>query len=179
MRSLISFIFALITASSCTVAHADPAADSFVNIYATTCLKYINDLKSLRAILERTPKLPPEKASQFLEGKPGSAWPVPDKHGLFVLAILDQTNMCIVYARRADPESVETQVKKLVASAPPPLLARQLSNSRSQTAKSGVTHTLSYEWSATGASRKLLFMLTTASSESAELQAVATASIMQ
>jgi len=179
MRPFLSAALSLATAISCTAAFADPAADSFANIYATTCLKHLDDLKTLRAMLERAPRLPPEKASQFLQGKPGSAWPVPDKHGLFVLAIPDQTNMCIVYARRADPESVESHVKKLVGSAPPPLLARQLTNSRSQNSKSGATHTLSYEWSTTSAPRKMLFMLTTATSESAELQAVATASIVQ
>jgi hypothetical protein len=37
-------------------------ANSFTNIYSTTCLKYLTNLDALRERLSPAPKLPPEKA---------------------------------------------------------------------------------------------------------------------
>lgn len=153
-------------------------ASAFANIYASLCLKHLNDLDALRDILKPVPKLPPEKAAHFLSGKPGDAWPVPDKHGTFVLALPTGKNMCLVYARRADTEAAKKQFLHLVAHAPAPLVAKPVSNAQNQTAANGTTHTIAYEWAVPKASRKLLFTLTTASSESAQLQVLGSAAIV-
>lgn len=122
------------------------------------------------------PKLPVEKAAHFLSGNPGDAWPVPDKHGIFVLSLPTNKNICAVYARRADTAIAEKLFAGQVANAPPPLVSKQVINERGQTVANGPTHTISYEWSAPNAPRKMLFTLTTASSETAQLQVLGSAS---
>jgi hypothetical protein len=171
MRTLL--VLAITAAIPASHVLADPAADSFVNIFATTCLKHVADLDQLQKRLERVPKLPSEKAAPFLQGRQGSVWPVPDKHGLFVVAILDQTNVCAVYARRADAGSVMSHLRPIISSAPAPMRVAQLEDARKQDPKNGTTHTVAYEWSQPGASKKFIFTLTTATGESAPLQAMA------
>ncbi len=154
-------------------------ADSFANIYATTCLKYLSKLDALRTKLAQVPSLPPEKASQFLKGQPGKAWPVPDKHGTFVLAIPDGQKFCAVYARRVGAPDAVAGFQRLVATAPAPLTARLVNQSKAVTPKNGVASTMAYEWSVGGASPRLLFMLTTADSPTADIQGLATANYVQ
>jgi hypothetical protein len=154
-------------------------ASSFANIYATLCLKHLNNLDVLREKLKPLPKLPPEKAAHFLAGNAGDAWPVPDKHGPFVLALPTGENICLVNARRADTESAKKQFSNLVAKAPSPLIVKQVRNEQIQTAANGPTQTVAYEWSVPDAPRKMLFMLTVAPSESAQLQVLGSASIIR
>ena len=153
-------------------------ASSFANIYASLCLKHLNNLEALREKLKPMPKLPPEKASHFLAGNAGDAWPVPDKYGTFVLALPTGKNICLVHVRRADTEAAGKQFAKLVANAPSPLVARQVRNEQARTAANGPTQTVTYEWSAPNAPRKMLFTLTTAPSETAQLQVLGSAAII-
>ena len=62
-------------------------AKSSANIDASLCLKHLNNLDALREKLKPMPKLPLEKAAHFLAGIAGDTWPVPGKHGIFVLAL--------------------------------------------------------------------------------------------
>lgn len=159
----------------------DPAsqADSFANIYASTCLKHLPDLGALTRQLDSLPSFPPEKAAHFLQGQPGRAWPVPDKHGVFVLAIPTSKQFCSVFARRLNPPEAISRFKKLVETAPSPLVSRSLKETSTRTGQNGVASTLSYEWSVAGAGRKMLFTLTTADSPTADIQGLASAAYVR
>lgn len=157
---------------------AEDQAQSFMNIYSSTCLKYLTNLSALRDKLKSVPTLPQEKASSFLNGTAGDAWPVPDKYGFFVLAIPANKNMCIVYARKADTNLTERSFKQLVEKAPQPLESKARTDVRRDTDANGPTHTLSYEWSVPSTSRKMLFTLTTASSNNAQLQVMGSAAMV-
>lgn len=172
----------LVVASFCMNVDAQEAsqqADSFLNIYATTCLKHISSLDTLRGKLAALPSLPPEKAAQFLNGQHGKAWPVPDKHGVFVLAIPDGKNLCTVFALRVHGPEATSRFKRLVATAPPPLNARELQNNNAATPSNGLANTLAYEWATSGANRSLRFTLTTANSQNANIQGMVSASFGQ
>ena len=154
-------------------------ADSFANIYATTCLKHLPNLDALISKLESVPSLPPQKAEHFLQGKQGKAWQVPDKHGIFVLAIPSGKNFCAVFARRVNAPEAISRFQKLVQAAPSPLTSRQLAKTSEQTKQNGLASTLSYEWSMKGADRKMLFTLTTAESPTADIQGLASAAYVR
>ncbi|MCC6917260.1 hypothetical protein [Nitrosomonas sp.] len=171
-------IFSLISNFSFAATDGENQASSFANIYASLCLKHLNNLEALHEKLEPMPKLPPEKAAHFLAGNAGDAWPVPDKYGTFVLALPTGKNLCAVHARRADTETAKKKFAGLVASAPSPLVARQVRNEQAQTTANGSTQTVAYEWSVPNAPRKMLFTLTTASSETAQLQVLGSAAII-
>ena len=175
MKQLIVISVAMCAAVNVCAQEASQQADSFANIYASTCLKHLSNLDSLRGKLASMPNLPPEKASNFLQGQPGKAWPVPDKHGVFVLAIPHGKNLCTVFARRVNGPEAIARFQRLVASAPAPLTSRQTPSSSSDTQRNGSANTIGYEWHATGASRRLQFTLTTASSPTADIQGMASA----
>ena len=171
-------ILCLVPNISTAATVGEDQAGSFVRLYSSLCLKHVNNLDALRQKLERMPRLPPEKAAHFLAGRAGDAWPVPDKYGTFVLVLLSGKSFCAVYARRADTEAVEKQFARLVATAPPPLTAKQVTNKHAQTSANGPTHTVSYEWYVPSAHRKMLFTLTTASFASAQIQVMGSAAII-
>lgn len=161
----------------CSADEGKDQAEFFTKIYISQCLKHLQNLDALRTALKDLPKLAPQKAELFVHG-PGNAWPMPFKSGHFVLALPDRKPICLVYARRADTESALRLFTALVAKAPPPLTSKLLKDEHIQTEANGVTHTVSYEWSIPNAARKMLFTLTIAPSESAQLQALASAAII-
>lgn len=179
MPRLAAVLFALSFLSSiCFAGEGEDQANSFANIYASLCLKNLSNLEALREKLKPMPKLPPEKAAHFLAGNPGDAWPVPDKHGTFVLALPSGKNLCAVHVRRANTEAAKKLFAGLVSTAPSPLVAKQVRNEQAQTTANGQTQTVAYEWSVPNASRKMLFTLTTAASDTAQLQVLASAAII-
>ena len=179
MPKLVAALLLLgLTSNSCFADEGENQANAFANIYASLCLKNLSNLEALREKLKLMPKLPPEKAALFLAGNPGDVWPVPDKHGTFVLALPTGKNFCAVHARRASTEAAKQLFAALVANAQSPLVAKQVRNERAQTSANGETQTVSYEWSVPNASRKMLFTLTTAASETAQLQVLGSAAIV-
>lgn len=180
MRQFITavLLFSLISSTSQAATEGENQASSFAKIYAALCLKHLNNLEALREKLAPMPKLPSEKAAHFLADKPGDVWPVPDKYGTFVVALPAQGQFCAVYGQKADTEVVREQFINLVAQAPTPLSVKQTRNDQTQTANNGLKQTVSYEWSVPNAQRAMLFTLTTASSETAPLQVLASAVII-
>lgn len=87
-----------------------------------------------------------------------------------------------MHARRADAEVAKELFVNLVAN--PPVQARSrvevklVSTEQHQTDTNGLVDTVAYEWAAPGASRKVLFILSTATSETAQLQVYGSASII-
>lgn len=181
MRKLIAALLMLGLSSGFATATtlAERQADSFANIYASLCVKHLGNLGALRETLQAMPKLPPEKAAHFLAGKTGDAWPIPDQHGTFVLVLADGDNFCAVYGRKADTRSVKLQFARLDEAAPAPLVAEEMPSELRETSANGTTETIAYAWSRPGAKHKLLFMLTTAPSETAQLQVMGSASLIR
>lgn len=153
-------------------------AQAFAHHYASLCLKHLNNLDALRDKLKPIAQLRPEQAAHFLAGRAGDAWPIPEKSGLFVLALPAGKNMCAVHARRADTVAAQKQFSHLVARAPAPLVARQVRNQKAQTAANGETQTVAYEWSMPNEGHKVLFTLTTAASTKAQLQVLGSVAII-
>lgn len=148
-------------------------AESFANIFATTCAKYASNLGALRTKLAPLPTMPADKANYFLQGQPGKVWPVPDPHGSFVVAIPDGQNLCAVYARRTGvPQSI-AWFKKMAGEAPVPMVARQVQDSKSASPQNGTAHTIAYEWAAPDSTKRVLYSLTTSASPTADLQGLA------
>lgn len=183
-RPIFSVILAaLFTTDAALASEGRQQAESFASIYAFTCIQHLNNLDDLREQLRAAPQLPPEKAAHFLAGREGQAWPIPDRHGTFVLTLQDGKNFCAVHARRADTEVAKELFVNLVANAQ--LQARsqvevkQVTNEQRQTDANGLVETVAYEWAVPGASHKMLFMLSTAASESAQLQVFGSASIIR
>ncbi len=176
--AIVTVMLCFVSSISAAATTAEDQANSFIRLYSTLCLKHVNNLEALRDKLRPMPKLPPEKAEHFLAGRAGDVWPVPDKSGTFVLALLKGKSFCAVYARRADTDAAEQRFSAIVATAPSPLVAKQVTNEHVQTSANGQTHTVSYEWSIPNAHRKMLFTLTTASSATAQIQALGSAAII-
>lgn len=152
-------------------------AEAFSRIYATFCMKHLSDLKKLADRMALSPQLPKEKAAQFLQGKPGSAWPVPEQSGTFILAIRSDKPMCMVYGMKADNEAVEKIFSSMAKAAPSPMVIKQVQNEQLNT-RHGSAHSISYEWTMPKQPRKMLFSLTTTASDTAPLQAIASAALI-
>ena len=167
-----------LTSNACLANEGENQASSFANLYAALCLKNLPNLQALREKLKPIPTLPPEKAALFLAGTPGDAWSVPDEHGMFVLALPSGNKFCAVHVRRADTETAIKLFKGLVANPPSPFTAKLVKSEQTQTPQNGQIQTVSYEWTVPDAARKMLFTLTTVSSESAQLQVLGSAAII-
>lgn len=177
MRAFVVSMFLFAAAcNSCLASEAENQAESFVKIYASLCIKNLSHLEELRGKLKNVPKLPPEEAAQFLSGNEGDAWSVPDKSGTFVIALPSKKNLCMVYARKADATKAERVFTGLVVKAPSPLISQRIKAER--TAGGDPTHTIAYEWSVPNATRRMLFTLTTTSSDKAPLQGFASAAMI-
>lgn len=67
MPRFAAVVFALSFLSSlCFAGEGEDQANSFASIYATLCMKNLNNLEALREKLSAIPKLPAEKAAHFL-----------------------------------------------------------------------------------------------------------------
>ena len=154
-------------------------ANAFAKVYATACLKYVTQLDALREQLRTAPKLAPDRAAAFLGGRPGDAWSIPDEHGELVLALPEKTPLCALHERRADTEAVRRQFDDLMTHPPSPLTFRRVEDVQKQTAQNGLIKTVSYEWAVPDASHALLFTLTVAPSETAQLQVLGSASVVK
>ena len=183
MQRILAFAVLVATAASCfanPLVAGDPEkqAAAFARIYATFCLKHINEIDKLRDSLAFSPRLPPEETKKLLRGQAGEAWPVPEDSGRFILAILKEKNVCMVYGLKADTARVEKAFTDIVNAAPSPMIARSLQDER-LTTKFGPARSITYEWSmSTAAAKKAILSLTTTASDSAPLQALATAAFI-
>lgn len=146
------------------------------------CMKNLHSLDTLRSQLVKSnlPKLPPEKAANFLNGSGGDAWPVPSQGelGNFVLALPAGNNLCVVFARRANQIDIERRFEDIAGKAPAPLVVEKGIDQKLDTLPNGETHTVSYEWSIPQAPRRMMFTLSTSASENAQLQAMASATVV-
>jgi hypothetical protein len=180
VRSIISTLSCFAIVMTATGARAtDLQAESFARIYFGICLRNITNFDALREKLRQVPQLPSEKAALFLQGSPGQAYPVPDPNGTFVVALPADKHMCALYAKRLNASAAEANFSVLAQKPPPPYVSRLLSDERSVSPTNGPIRTVSYEWSAEGAFRKILLTLTTATSEEAQLQGLGSVAFTQ
>jgi hypothetical protein len=176
---LAAFLCAPLLAS----AQSDDSAEFFNHIYWSLCKSNAGNPDLLRTNLKAKglPELPPEKARLFTHDSSGDAWPIPHNGaiGNFVLALPTGKKMCAIYARRADAHTLEVLFSQLGETAPAPSVADRQQDVYTDTEANGKTHTISYIWSTPGNPEKLLFMLTTSESPSAQLQALGTVSVIR
>ncbi|MBD8531084.1 MULTISPECIES: hypothetical protein [unclassified Massilia] len=184
MRTCISatMLATIVFASHCHAAEGDDSTDHFAKTYSGFCMKHINNPEALRTqlIASKVPKLPPEQATHFLSGHEGDAWPVPyqGRLGNLVLALPAGKNVCALYMRKANQADVERAFIKPVGQAPAPLVVEKRTDKHADTPGNGETHTISYAWSVPQAKRKMVFTLTTASSDKAQLHVLASAAMV-
>ncbi len=170
---------ALISAATSADA-ADPFAESFKRIYSGICIRHIADLNVLREKLQGAPQLPPDKAALFLQGAPGTAYPVPDRSGgMFVVDLPAGKPLCALFARRVNAAEAEEGFLQFARNAPPPYVSKLLSENEVANGPNAPNKTVMYEWSAVGAVRKIVLTLTTSTSELAELQGMASVALAQ
>jgi hypothetical protein len=177
-RIFAALLLITLSTNACLASETDDQANSFAKIYASLCMKNLPNLEALREKLRPIPSLPSDKAALFLRGNPGDAWSVPDTYGTFVLALPNGKNFCAVHARRASAETAIKLFTGMVANPPSPFTSTLVKSEQAQSPVNGQTRTLSYEWSVPNATRKMLFSITTATSETAQLQVLGSAAII-
>lgn len=177
-RFFVTLLMITLGTNACLASEGDDQASSFAKIFASLCMKNLPNLEALREKLRPIPSLPPEQAALFLANNSGTAWSVPDKYGTFVLALPSGKNFCAVHGRRANSETAIKLFTRMVENPPSPFTSTLVKNEQTQSPVDGQIHTLSYEWSARSATRKMLFTLTTATSESAQLRVLGSAAII-
>lgn len=172
MRTLTMVILSFILAAPiCSAESPERQAEAFHQMLMSLCVNNIANLDALRDRLKGVPSFPEEQGAVFLANRTGTAWPVPDKSGLFVLSLLD-SGQCAILARRASSTKVREQFLSFVTDAPSPLVYRKVSEASAMTEANGEAHTIQYEWSAEADMPRLVFTLTTSDFEEAQIQAM-------
>lgn len=151
-------------------------ADAFSRIYATFCLKHINELEKLRQRMTTAPQVPKEKAVNFLQGYEGEAWVVPEQSGQFVIALPKEQNPCFVYGFRAGQESVEKRFAAMANAASGSMTVKKVKDDKKKM-PFGILHTTSYEWTVPGSPKKTTLKLSTTDADDAPMQAYASAAL--
>jgi hypothetical protein len=151
-------------------------ADAFSRIYATFCLKHINELEKLRQRMTTAPQVPKEKAVNFLQGYEGEAWLVPEQSGQFVIALPKEQNLCFVYGFRAGQESVEKRFAAMANAASGSMTVKKVKDDKKKM-PFGMLHTLSYEWTVPGSPKKTTLKLSTTDADDAPMQVYASAAL--
>ncbi len=164
-------------------AQADERAAFLQKAYLSFCMKHFDDYGALRGMLiaQQLPKLPPQQAQHFLQGREGDAWPIPyqGQFGQYVLVLPEGDNLCAVMARRSDAAATRRWFTELASQAPAPLQTTKLSEQATQTPLSGDALTQSWQWATEHAPRRLLLMLTTAREPEAAIQAMVSLSLSE
>lgn len=151
-------------------------ADAFSRIYATFCLKHINELEKLRQSMATAPKLPKDKAVGFLQGYDGEAWVVPEPSGQYVIALPKEQNLCFVYGFRAGQEPLEKRFTAIANAASGSMTVKKARDDKKRM-PFGMIHTLSFEWTLASSPRKTILKLSTTDSDNAPMQAYASAAL--
>jgi hypothetical protein len=156
------------------VAAQEPAPDPFVVLFSITCMKYYNSADQLRAAMKASgsAEMTGDAAAFFLNGKIGSAWRVPVEGKPYIVT-LRQDGICTVFAQKADIEAVRKDFTRLVSRATPPVEARSLPGGPGGT----VVQTITYAWARPTDDVQLVFTLTTSTSPSAPVEAMATVAL--
>lgn len=178
-KSIVAAISAcVISSASLAAGVGQQQAQSFYKMYTSLCTQRLGTLDEFRKELQNLPQLPPEKAKKFLAGAAGEAWSVPDKNGLFVLSLPTGKKYCAIHARRADTDIARKLFVDLVSNAPKPFAAKKIEDTTKPSEK-GVVRTVSYEWVKSGAPVSFVFILSTNSSNTADVQVLGSAAIIK
>ena len=132
-------------------------SNEFISLYNSLCLKNIYKLEEFKKKLSKLPSLPEKSAKFFLGSNDGKSWPVPSKHGKYVLSISSNNNFCSLSAMQGDINVVESIFRTIVKQTPEPLISQQLDHGPN----SSNLKTIAYQWYKEGSRRATLFKLTT------------------
>lgn len=161
------------------LAPGDPEkqADAFSRIFVTFCLKHITELEKLRLRMAMAPQIPKEKATPFLQGFQGEAWVIPEPSGKYVVALPKEQNICFLYGFRADQTLLEKQFGAIANAAVSSMTVKKTKDEKTKM-PFGLLHTISYEWTLAGSAKKTILTLSTTLSDSAPMQAYASAGLV-
>jgi len=166
---------ATLALASSTSAAELPRQETFISLFATTCMQHFYAPEKLRLEMtsQSAPVLLGEQSKFFLGGNLGTAWSVRLPDGMYVVSWRDD-GVCAVFAQRAPVADVQSKFAALVASAPEPLTAspRETDGPNTDTHK-----TSSYAWHRPKDKTELLFTLTTSSEANATVQAMASMAV--
>src|SRR6266446_2337340 len=111
MRNVALRGMAVAVCIGCSVSPAqavDEKAQTFIDLFATTCVKYFSKPDELKRELAKRgmPRVPADSEKFFLSGQEGEAWTATNAIGEFVVA-LNENGICAVFARRAQDTDVQ------------------------------------------------------------------------
>ena len=144
---------ALLHVTPCVAADTDGQSlqSGFAKLYLTLCMQHLADLPGFREQLteKNLPKLPAERAREFLKGQDGDAWPVPyqGQLGNYVLVLMSHQSLCMLYGRREDADVLEQDFKNLMSHASAPMESKIKTDEFHDAQSSGQVHTIGYVWS--------------------------------
>jgi hypothetical protein len=170
MRRLIAFLAIAIVQ---TFAAEAALPDDFNEIFTRTCIKHFNSRDQLQKAMQEhgAEQISPIPARAFLAGGQGTAWLIVAPSTRYVVAHRDD-DMCLVFARGADQERVQSKFSSLVKAAPRPMIAKS-EDPTDFAPEANHTRTTAYSWSRPADKDRLLFVLTTTSKTDVTSQAIA------
>ena len=158
----------------------DTRAIAFVNLYRDTCMNHLNKPAALRSDLEGQGWRPvsSQYASFFLQGKPGRTWAMAKSGGNFVVALRDD-GICAVFARSAKQNDVELFFNALVRSTEAAGLPTERRPDKVLQTPNGPVRYTSYVQGKPESTVRISLVLSTTSSTTASIQAMATLSLVR
>ena len=162
--------------------YADEAASKFfMGVYNAMCVQSGGRTEIITKILEGkgAPKLTPEQAQPFLQGKIGTAWPIVVSEGSFVL-VATSDNMCSLFAKKADTKEVESFFSSFFTSfAKQPNIVMLKQDKNEKKVDGGVLTTISYLMTVGDAKDAFDIRLTTSTSTTSNVQALASIAMVK
>ena len=120
-------------------------------------------------------EVPPQNADFFLGGQSGKAWIVVEPGGRYVVALRDD-GICAVFAQKTNAALAHKNFAELVSVAPKPM---QSGKRNAEAPNDGDTMSASYAWFRPKDKSEFLFTLTTSTSDTATVQAMASMSTVE
>jgi len=158
----------------------DPRAIAFVNLYRDTCMDHLNKPAALRSDLDGQgwQSVPSQDASFFLQGAPGRTWAVTKSAENFVVALRDD-GICAVFAHSAKQGDVELFFNALVKSTAATGLPTERHPDKVLQTSNGPVRYTSYVQGKPESKVRISLALSTTSSTTANVQAMATLSLIR
>ena len=166
------FVFATFAITWAGHAQEPPSVqEPFTTLFALTCMQHYYSPNKLGEQMEAdgAAEVPPQNAEFFLGGKTGKAWIVLEQESRYVISLRDD-GICAVFAQKANDVEAHKNFASLVSTAPTPMLSEKRETNAPD---SGDARSASYAWFRPKDKSELLFTLTTTSSETATVQAMA------
>jgi hypothetical protein len=150
---------------------------AFVNLFRDTCMQHLAKPQALRADLDAKGlnAVPPADTGPFLGGHAGQTWVIPDNS---VVALRDD-GVCAVFARQAVDRDVQLFFNALVQATESPALPTFRNPDKHLQTPTGPVTYISYVQGKPESRLRISLALSTTSSVTAGVQAMATLSLIQ